>query len=791
MRTFRSWAFGLFLKHDRTLAGASIAVLLAAALGPAALADEQAQREAIARVVEYAEDSHYLNIRVDDRVSRATLENYVASLDEFRLLFTQEDEAHLREQYGDRLDDAMRQGQVEPVFEIHRLYLQRQAQFRDFAMEYLSTRPSLNTSREWLLNRYEAPRPRNRDEQQQLWKDWVRHEWIDLVLEGWTYESSRARLRHRYLFGNPLGVGREGFSIVIGELPGARQPGSEPYDPWSAFALFLGAFARALDSDSSYASPESVWELAERMEDVGQIRVALSPEGEYAAVREHPEEVHAAAAGELQIGDRIIEVDPFGDGEFIDVVGWPIFQLHNLLLGPTGTRVAFGVLPAGVQTGAVERTMKRTSMVTKEMKRGLRWTPKWLMDRNMNKWRQSQMKASKAVLVLEADGRTLRVGVVRIPAVYEKCARDVRRLVRELKAEGVNGLVLDLRNNFVGESDEVTSLAGLFVGKGPISQERDRKGKVRVQRNTRQEAIWDGPLAVLVNHLSSLDAEIFSAAIQDYGRGVVVGDRTFARGTRQVEFKIKALARDKADDPVLGVTSREVFRVTGESLDHSGVRADVLLTMADEYSSPDRTGTRGDLRPLNAEASTDTAAPREIPAADFRGQELTPELLDTLSLGHQKRAAQDPEWRLIAGNLELSRDRMRRQTEPIHLDMRRANREAEWAEELALARAWVDAKGPEAGVVDPALADFFRLARGVHVPEGEESKVEEPELVRAIMLAKGYVVVEGEGGYQQSDYDLPLQQAAGIVADWVRLTDGAGSVASASGGYPAADRTLH
>ena len=502
-------------KLDTTLAGVSLAILLTAALGPTALADQEAQREAIASALEFAEDSHYLNTRVDDRISQSTLENYLAALDELRLLFTEGNEAHLREQYGDRLDDAMRQGQIEPVFEIHRVYAQRQAQFRDFAKNYLATRPSLNTSREWLLNRWTAPRPRNQAEQEQLWKDWVRHEWINLMLEGWTYESARVRLRHRYLFGDPLGVGREGFSFVVGELPGARKPGADPYDPWSAFALFLNAFALALDSNSRYASPESVWEVAERMEVAGRVNLSLATGGEYVVVREQSAELAAATAGELQAGDRIIEVDPFGDGEFIDVVGWQPFEIHNLVFGPTGTAVVFRVLPAGVLTGAVERTTKRTSMVTKDMKRALRWTPKWLMDRSMNKMLRSQMNASKSVLDVEHGGRTLRVGVVRIPEVYEKCARDIRRLVRELKAEGMKALVLDMRNSSPGESDEVIFLTGLFVGKGPISQERDRRGTVRVQRNTRQEAIWDDPLGVLVNRGSSSTAEIFAAASQD------------------------------------------------------------------------------------------------------------------------------------------------------------------------------------------------------------------------------------------------------------------------------------
>ncbi|MDE0488738.1 MAG: S41 family peptidase [Gammaproteobacteria bacterium] len=764
-----------------------MAAILAAAVGPAALANEEAQREAMARVLEYAEESHYSSIRVDDRISRSTLENYLAALDELRLLFTQEDEALLGERYGDRLDDAMRQGQVEPVFEIHRLYLERQAQYRDFAKNYLATRPSLNTSREWLRNRWAAPRPRNRAEQEQVWQDWVRHEWINLVLEGWTYESARARLRHRYLFGDPLGVDSEGFSFSIGELPGGRQPGTDPYDARSAYAMFLNAFARALDSNSNFQSPESVWELAERMEDLGRVSLSLDTEGEYVAVREVREEVASAATGDVQVGDRIVELDPFGDGDFIDVAGWQSFHIHNLLLGPAGTSVALRVLPAGVKTDVVERTATRTSMLTKEMKRALRWTPKWLMDRSMKKMLQSQMDASQSVLDVDEGGRTLRVGVVRIPAFYEKCTRDVRRLVRELETAGVDALVVDLRKNFFGEGNEVISLTGLFVGKGPISQERDRKGSVQVQRNKRREAIWEGPLAVLVDQRSSAAAEIFAAAIQDYGRGVIVGERTLAGDSLQVEFKIKALAREKSDDPVLSITNRQYFRVTGERIDRTGVQPDIQLTMANEYSAPARTETPDVDETGNAQAANRPPGPNSIPSADFRGRKIARERLDTLALRHRQRVSQDIDWGLIADYLELSLERMQSRTEPISVDKRLQNQASQWREELALATAWIEAKGPEAAVTEPALAEYFLQVKRSYVPESEMPNVEKPELVRAIMLARGFVAVADESGYRQSPYDLPLRQAANIVADWRRLEEGAVATAIASGGRPAPD----
>ncbi len=746
----------------------ALVALLAAGSGSAAELEKEALREAVTRVLDHVENSHYLNIRVDDRISRATLDNFLAALDDQRLFFTLEDEVRFREQYGDRLDDAIRQGQLDPVFEIHRLYLQRHGELRVFALDYLKTLPNLNSSREWLLDRSSAPRPPNLAGLQELWRDWLRHKWTNLVLEGWSYEAAGAWLRHNYRFGDPLSIDQEGFSITLGQAPGDYRSDSDPLDSGAAFALFLNSFARALDPGSAYSSPESIWDLAERLEDVGQVRVSLNSADEYLAVSEGSGEESAVTEGGLQTGDRIIEVDPFGDGKFIDVVGWQPFELHKLMFGPTGTPVVFRVLPANGRTEALVRTMERISVVTKEMKRGLRWTPRWLMERSMKKMLQSEMNATQTVMGVEQSGQTLRVGVIRIPAIYGKCTRDVKRLIGELKAEEVDALVVDLRANNYSEGDEVVSLTGLFVGKGPISQERDRDGKVRVLRNRKQAAFWDGPLAVLVNRTSSSAAEVFAAAIQDYGRGVVVGGRTFGKGAIQGEYKIRQLTRGKSEDPTLHITDRKVYRVTGGSVDQAGVRPDVSLPTAHGYYSPARFSARGIDRARREQALDGPLPPYEVPATNFRNRDMKPLPLDTLVDRHRSRESQDLDWRLITSTLELAGKHMRRQSEPIHPDRRREHRDAQWAEELALAREWLDARGA-AEVLEPALVEFLLQWKGSFLPDSLVSAGEEPALVQAILLARGYVVVSDETGFRREAYDLPLQQTATIVADLAEL----------------------
>ncbi len=753
---------------------AALAVLLAAPCGSAESLDEEALRETVTQALNHAEKSHYSNVRVDDRISQLTLENYVAALDGLRIFFTVEDEELLREQYGDRLDDALREKQMYPMFDIHSLYLRRHAEFLALAQIFLKTRPNLNTSREWRRDRLAVLRPANQAEQEKFWRDWLRHEWINLVLEGRSYEAAGAWLRHHYRFADPVAVDEAGFSfsLTLAQSPVAEWPDADAHDSKSAIALFLNSFAFALDANSGYVSPESVREFSERLEEVGQIPVSLALDGEHLVVRERPGKEIVATQGGLQAGDRMIGLDPFGDGEVIDVVGWEPFEVHKLMFGPAGTTVVFRVLPAGGQTEVMERKMERSSFVTEEMKRALRWTPKWLIRRGMKKKLESAMRAEKKVLEVQLDGQTRHVGVIRIRAMDKNCERDVKRLAEELKAEGVDGLVLDLRDNTFGGGDEVVSLTGLFVGKGPISQQRDRKGKLRVQRNSKRKAIWEGPLAVLVNRRSSAASEVLAAAIQDFGRGVVVGKSTGGNGARHSEYKIKSPARDNSEDATLRITTREVYRVTGDRIHLEGVTPDISLPAGDEAWSMMRTPGSSSLPyvSLREQIPGNLLPAYEIPAPDVRRRNKSLLPLDELISRHEGRESQEPAWRLMSDRVDLSRRSMENEIEPIHIEQRRKNQDFRREEELELARAWLEAQGSEASAVEPAQAEYLQQFRASYLPESSVvSAANEPALVRAMMLARGIVVVPDENGFRLDRYDLPLQKTALIVADLAQL----------------------
>src|ERR1700681_1642158 len=275
----------------------------------------------------------------------------------------------------------------------------------------------------------------------------------------------------------------------------------------------------------------------------------------------------AAAAGTLVANDRITGVSQSHDGAVVDVIGWRLDDVVQLIRGKAGTLVRLQVLPAGAAPGATEKSLEFVR----------------------NKVTLEAQAAHKEVRNIMRDGRTLKVGVVTVPGFYQDIAaqtsgdenyrsttRDVRRLLGELKADHVDGLVLDLRNNGGGYLPEATALTGLFIKHGPVVQLRDTTGRLEVLDDPEPASDYDGPLAVLVDRFSASASEIFAAAIQDYHRGIILGQRTLGQGTGQ---NLVPLDRWSAR-PVNGqltVTIGKFYRITGESTQHRGVEPDVEL----------------------------------------------------------------------------------------------------------------------------------------------------------------------------------------------------------------------
>ncbi len=687
----------------------AVVALCAALLALGAVSDSPEQlriaakhRDTAARVVNYAERAHYEHIKVDDNLSRETLQNFIELLDRQHLFFLKHQEAYFQKQYGKQIDDSMRRGELNPIFEIYRLFRTQMTRYFDFALEYLDTQPSLNTDREWLLDREETPRPDNQDEMHEVWRDRVRHELINLVLGDRSYEEAAEALRKRY----------------------SRQRKTlNTQDADDVFALFMNSFTRALDPHSTFFSPNNYEEYRIQMSRAYHgVGASLGLEDDYVLVSEVLPGGPADKDGRLRAGDRIIGVDSTGGGEVADVIGWALDDVVELIRGEAGTPVVLRILP-GEDAGGGDA---------------------FLLD--LVRGRVRLEGAEKELLNVERDGSEFSVGVVRIPNFYfdmqgrdaglkdyPSSTRDVKRLIDELKSEGAKGLILDLRRNGGGHLNEAVSLAGLFVGKGPVVQVRDSRFRTQVLTNQSQPPVWNGPLVVLVDRFSASASEILAAAIQDYGRGVVVGQRTFGKGTVQNIYEIRR--RGKSSPERLTLTMGKYYRVTGESTQNRGVDPDITLSVA--AAEPPVLSPNQIISDEIGESASDNALPWDtIPETEFPGRMVDGATLSLLTANHQQRELEDPSWSLLSGRIKTMREISEPESEPINLDRRQEQQAQRRAQRLVMTNEWL--------------------------AENDLPPIESLEDLREMDLP-----------------DVALEQASEVVADLVRL-QAASSPAAAS-----------
>ena len=428
------------------------------------------------------------------------------------------------------------------------------------------------------------------------------------------------------------------------------------------FEMYMNAVAHNMDPHSSYLSPRQSEEYRIQMSlSYDGIGASLQLEDDYVKVNDIIAGGPAQIDGQLKQEDRITAVGE-GNGELVDVIGWRLDDVVQKIRGPGGSRVRLQVLPAGAAPGSSEKVIELVR----------------------DKIKLEEQAAKKELLQIPFDGEQYRIGVITVPSFYQDFAarsrgdedytstsRDVTRLIEEFKAEGgIDGLVMDLRANGGGHLSEATELSGLFIERGPIVQLRETRGTIQQLDDPSPTAIYNGPLAVLVDRYSASASEIFAAAIQDYDRGVIVGQQTFGKGSVQNLFPLDRLMRG-TDNGQLTLTIGKYYRVTGESTQHRA-------------SFPTSSFRRWSIPPQSA-SSRDTALPWDrIQPTRFRADPALATRIDTLRAHQQVRAAEDPEFRYLLSDIAAVKEIAAQKSVSLNLNGRIA--ENKRVEEGRLAR---------------------------------------------------------------------------------------------------------
>lgn len=638
---------------------------------------------------------------LDDALSADIHRRYLESLDGQKLFFTRDDIARF-EVYRTRHDDAIRSQQLQPAYEIFATYVQRVDERIARARELLKQPFDFSGDETWHYDRKDADWAADAAELDALWAKYVKNDALRLKLAGRSEEQIRTTLDKRYA----------GIAERVRELRAD-----------DVFENYMNAYAGSIDPHTSYMSPRTAenfnMQMRLSLEGIGAV---LQRQDDYVVVRTVVPGGPAASGGELKVGDRVVAVGQGDKGPMVDVVGWRIDDVVELIRGKKGTKVRLDVLPA---EAGVDAQPKQIAIVRDKVK-------------------LEEQAAQKRVI--EVGER--RIGVVELPAFYadfdarrrgdpdaRSATTDVARLLEELRQEGVDGVVVDLRDNGGGSLLEAVELTGLFIDTGPVVQVRETGGRVSVEADKQPGVAWDGPLAVLVNRSSASASEIFAAAIQDYGRGLIIGEPTFGKGTVQSLIDLDRFPRK--DDVKLGqvkLTVAQFFRVDGGTTQHAGVTPDLQFPVtlgASEFG----------------ESTYDNALPAtRIARANHPSLGNLTALAPQLRANHEARVAEDREFQWWAEDVATYRAERERKTLSLNEDVRRAERdrrEAQRQQRLAERQA--------AGLDVDSLAQ----ASDDGLNEAERSVVEQARREEAA----------------KSRPDPLLREAAAILADALDLLE--------------------
>ena len=549
---------------------------------------------------------HYKRVPLDDAMSSKIFDNYLKALDNEKVFFLQAD----IDQFASartKLDDAILDEDLNIPFAIHQLYQQRITERVAYARSLLKKGFEFESRESYEYSRNKAHWAQTPDELNDLWRKRVKSDWLRLKLAGKDAKSIVDTLDKRY----------ENFLSGISKLK------SE-----DVFQAFMEAYVTTIDPHTSYFGVRATedFDISMKLSLVG-IGAVLQDKDGYTTIRELLAGSPAALSGKLKVGDRIVGV---GQGEHVvptEVVGWRIEDTVALIRGTEDSVVLLDVLPAEVGADG------KHNLIT-------------LIRKKISLDKQA---ANKSIIEVKDGSETRRIGVISLPGFYQDFAarqkgdkdyksatRDVARLLEELKKEKVDSVLVDLRNNGGGSLNEAIELTGLFIDKGPVVQQRDSKGKITVESDENAGLAWSGPLGVLINRASASASEIFAAAIQDYGRGIVIGETSFGKGTVQSVVDLDYLARN--EKPVYGelkMTIAQFFRINGGTTQLRGVTPDIsfpTIIDAEDFG----------------ESSYDNALPwTKIQAADYTPAGDLTGIVPKLLASHNSRVSKDKDYQYL------------------------------------------------------------------------------------------------------------------------------------------------
>ncbi|MEM9396129.1 MAG: carboxy terminal-processing peptidase [Pseudomonadota bacterium] len=609
----------------------------------------KAQKETVQELLEQLEQRHYSKLKYDDDLSSAHLDNYLDSLDGGRMFLTQEHVDRF-EQFRFTMDEDLAEGRLDTGFELFNLYHQRLIDRLEWVVASLPDElEEMDFSKEESMDLDADDRPWAKDEAtlDERWRLQLKNQALNLRLAKKSDDEIAPTLIKRY----------------TNQLNRVNQ-----YNAQDAFQIYANSLTELYDPHTNYFSPRRSENFNINMRlSLEGIGAVLSLEDEFTRVSRIVPAGPADKQGELQPSDRIVAVGQGEEGAFEDVIGWRLDEVVQLIRGPKGSTVRLQVLAANAGADAERKVIQIVR----------------------NKVKLEEQSAQKKVLELpNGDGQTMKVGVIDIPTFYidfeamrrgdenyKSTTRDVKKLLAELEEDGVEGVIVDLRNNGGGSLQEANELTGLFIEYGPTVQIRHSSRRVWRDGKRLRSSFYDGPLVVLVNRLSASASEIFAGAIQDYGRGLIVGDRTYGKGTVQTMVPLT--------EGQLKITESKFYRISGDSTQHRGVVPDVDFP---SLYDPDEIG----------ESALDNALDwDQINPVRHRRYSNIDALVPRLVKIFEARSASNPEFQYLKDQLAVAEQNRAIDSVSLNEQVRRSEREQREQKSLEIENRRRAAQGKE------------------------------------------------------------------------------------------------
>lgn len=561
--------------------------------------EQESQHSAAAkRISSHFLRSHYKPIELNDVLSSKMFDRYIRSLDLNRNVFLESDIKAL-EKYRLNFDDAIERGNLSNAYEIYSLNLKRRIERYEYAISLLDETFDYEKKGDVLeYDREDAEWAKTTDELNEFWRQRVKYDSLNLKLAGKDQEKIKELLTKRY-------------ERAIKRL---KQTKSE-----DVFQTVMNSFARSIEAHTSYLSPRNAerfqMEMNLSFEGIGAV---LQSEDDFTVIRSVVPGGPAELSKKIKPEDKIVGVAQ-DDDEFIDVIGWRLDEVVELIKGPKGSVVKLQIVK-----GSSESTVPEVVSLTRDKIK--------LEDR-----------AAKSEIHTPETGPNAgqNLGVITIPSFYNNLHQDVKKEIAKLKEQDVRGIIVDLRGNGGGSLTEATLLSGLFIDRGPVVQIRTSAGRTRIEQDTDGVTFYDGPLTVLVDRYSASASEIFAAAMQDYGRGVVMGEQTFGKGTVQQHRSLGRIY-DLYSNPLGSIqyTIAKFYRINGGSTQHMGVVPDIMFPSAID---PNEWG----------ESQEENALPWDsIPRVNYASVGDATPVLSSMRQNHEKRMSEDPEFAYIFQDIE-------------------------------------------------------------------------------------------------------------------------------------------